>query len=200
MIPKKKTTILQTDASIKGLGAVLLQDGHPVYFASKALTQVERGYVAIKLEALAASWSMEKFHHFLFASQGKSPFNALHIYRNTPLAKNKLSPMQILSGRCPQNDLPRSDSASLQYGRPISVPTEILRDPKKESQANSHNFHWHRHVMFLQPDQKKLYPARVVNYSKQKRQMLKVTYHLCQHYRKVDQKGTLNHQLDWICE
>ena len=59
---------MQTDASIKGLGAMLLQDGHPVYFASKALTQVERGYVAIELEALAASWSMEKFHHFLYAS------------------------------------------------------------------------------------------------------------------------------------
>ena len=61
----KKPTVLQTDASIKGLGAVLLQDGHPVYFASKALTQAERGYVAIELEALAASWSMEKF---LYAS------------------------------------------------------------------------------------------------------------------------------------
>ena len=64
----KKPTILQTDASIKGLGAVLLQDGHPVYFASKALTQAERGCVAIELEALAAPWSMEKFHHFLYAS------------------------------------------------------------------------------------------------------------------------------------
>ena len=64
----KKPTILQTDASIKGLGAVLLQDGHPVYFASKALTQAERGYVAIELETLLASWSMEKFHHFLYGS------------------------------------------------------------------------------------------------------------------------------------
>ena len=33
--------------------------------------------------------------------KGKSPFDALHIYRNTPVAKNKLSPMQILSGKCP---------------------------------------------------------------------------------------------------
>ena len=31
----KKETILQTDTSIKGLGTCLLQDGHPVYFASK---------------------------------------------------------------------------------------------------------------------------------------------------------------------
>ena len=30
----KKETVLQTDASIKGLGACLLQDGHLIYFAS----------------------------------------------------------------------------------------------------------------------------------------------------------------------
>ena len=47
---------------------MLLHDGHPVYFASKALTQAEKGYIAIELEALAASWFMEKFHHFLCAS------------------------------------------------------------------------------------------------------------------------------------
>ena len=43
----KKQTILQTDASIKGLGVCLLQDEKPVYFASKALTEVQKGYVAI---------------------------------------------------------------------------------------------------------------------------------------------------------
>ena len=31
----KKQTVLQTDASIKGLGACLLQEEWPVYFASK---------------------------------------------------------------------------------------------------------------------------------------------------------------------
>ena len=64
----KKERVLQTDASIKGLGACLLQDGHPVYFASKSLQEAECGYVAIELEALAVAWAMEKFHHFLYAS------------------------------------------------------------------------------------------------------------------------------------
>ena len=62
-----------------------------------------------------------------------------------------------------------SDSAKLKYGRPISIPTEVLRDPKKESRANSHNFHLHQHVMFLQPDQKKWYPARVIELCKEPR-------------------------------
>ena len=39
----RKTTVLQTDASIKGLGACLLQDERPVYFANKALTEVQKG-------------------------------------------------------------------------------------------------------------------------------------------------------------
>ena len=60
--------VLQTDASNKGLGACLLQDGHPIYFASKSLQDAECGYVAIELEALAVAWAMEEFHHFLCAS------------------------------------------------------------------------------------------------------------------------------------
>ena len=56
----KKETILQTDASINGLGACLLQDHKPVYFASKALTETHRGYVAIEIESLAVAWAMEE--------------------------------------------------------------------------------------------------------------------------------------------
>ena len=63
-----KATVLQTDASIKGLGACLLQDGYPIYFASKSLQDAKCGYVTIELEALAVTWAMEKFHHFLYAS------------------------------------------------------------------------------------------------------------------------------------
>ena len=59
---------MQTDARIKGLGACLLQDERPVYFASKALTEAQRGYVAIELESLAVAWAMEKFHCFLYAN------------------------------------------------------------------------------------------------------------------------------------
>ena len=65
--PKKKT-VLQTDASCKGLGACLLQDGYPIYFTGKPLTDAEKGYIAIELEALVVSWACEKFHHFLYSS------------------------------------------------------------------------------------------------------------------------------------
>ena len=59
-----KPTILQTDTSCKGLGACLLQNEKPVYFASKALTEMQKGYVVIELESLVVAWAMEKFNHF----------------------------------------------------------------------------------------------------------------------------------------
>ena len=64
----RKTTVLQTDASSKGLGTCLLQEEKPIYFTSKTLTETQRGHVAIELECLAVAWAMEKFHHFLYAN------------------------------------------------------------------------------------------------------------------------------------
>ena len=61
----KKQTVLQTYASIKGLGTCLIQDEKPVYFASKALAEAHIGYIAIELESLAVRWAMKNFHHFL---------------------------------------------------------------------------------------------------------------------------------------
>ena len=63
----KKQTVLQTDRNIKGLGACFLQKERPVYFTSKALTEAQKGYVAIELESLAVVWAMEKFCHVLYA-------------------------------------------------------------------------------------------------------------------------------------
>ena len=61
--PKKQNTI-QTDATIKGLGVCVLKDSKPVYTAGKALTDAQKGYVAIELESPSVAWAMEKFHQF----------------------------------------------------------------------------------------------------------------------------------------
>ena len=63
----RKETVFQTDASTKGLGACLLQEDKPIYFASKALTEMQRGYVAMEIESLTVQWAVEKFHHFLYS-------------------------------------------------------------------------------------------------------------------------------------
>ena len=54
-----KEMILQIDASIKGLGSFLMQQGKPVYFTSKTLTETQKRYVLIELESLVVVWAME---------------------------------------------------------------------------------------------------------------------------------------------
>lgn len=58
---------METDASIKGLGAVLsqLQGVHPVAYASRSLTQGEKGYAITELETLAVVWGISHFHAYL---------------------------------------------------------------------------------------------------------------------------------------
>ena len=63
---RNKETILQTDASKKGFGAVILQEEQPIYYASRALTSTEKNYQNLEREAQAAVWGMEKFHYFLY--------------------------------------------------------------------------------------------------------------------------------------
>ena len=63
---RKKPVTLQTDYSEKGLGAVLVQDGKPIQFASKALVGGEADLAPIEGEMLAILYGIKKFHYFLF--------------------------------------------------------------------------------------------------------------------------------------
>ena len=62
-------TTLQTDASKKGLGACLIQNGKVVCYASRALTKTEQNYHNLEREALGTIWGMEKFHYFLYGKE-----------------------------------------------------------------------------------------------------------------------------------
>ncbi|XP_011664712.2 uncharacterized protein K02A2.6-like [Strongylocentrotus purpuratus] len=63
--PKEELTI-QCDASNKGLGAALLQNGRPIAYASRSLTDTESRYASIEKEMLAVVFSMERFHQYTF--------------------------------------------------------------------------------------------------------------------------------------
>ena len=62
----KKLTTIQCDASMKGLGAFLLQEGHPIMSVSRSLTKAEKNDVALELECLAIVFACQKFHHYIY--------------------------------------------------------------------------------------------------------------------------------------
>ena len=63
--PSKKSTI-QVDASSRGLGAALIQEGKPIAFASKSLTETEQRYANIERELLAVVFGCESFRTYIY--------------------------------------------------------------------------------------------------------------------------------------
>ena len=64
-----RTFTLETDASELGFGAVLLQDGRPVAYASRATKPAEQGGLhSTLLELACVVWAVEKFHVYLHGS------------------------------------------------------------------------------------------------------------------------------------
>ena len=61
-----KPVVIQTDASSKRLGAVLLQDGHPIAYASRTMTETQEKYAQIEKELLAVVFACERFHQCIY--------------------------------------------------------------------------------------------------------------------------------------
>ena len=68
--------VVNTDASLDGLGAILYQTHNGqqrhIAFASRGLTFAEKNYPAHKLEFLALKWALsEKFHDYMYGHSFK---------------------------------------------------------------------------------------------------------------------------------
>ena len=62
---RRKPVTVQADASQRGLGACLLQDGHPIAYASKSLTDTETRYANIERELLAIVFACQRFNTYV---------------------------------------------------------------------------------------------------------------------------------------
>lgn len=62
----KKPLIVQTDASKDGIGACMLQEGKPIAYASRSLTDSEKRYAPIERELCAILYAIEKFHYYTY--------------------------------------------------------------------------------------------------------------------------------------
>ena len=129
--PKKEIT-LQVDASLKGLGAALLQDNKPVAFASKALTDVETRYTNIQREMLAVVYGCEKFHTYLFGHSftvhtDHKPLESIHL-KHLTAAPPRLQ--RMLLGLQPYDLVIR-----YQPGKSIEIADALSRLSPKEREA-----------------------------------------------------------------
>ena len=65
----RKSATIQADASQSGLGCGLTQQGRPVTFASRALTEAEHNYSQNEKEMLAICFACQRVHQYIY---GKS--------------------------------------------------------------------------------------------------------------------------------
>ena len=59
-------TEIECDAGQYGLGAALIQNDQPVYFASRTMTPTETRYAQIERELLAVVYALKRFHYFIY--------------------------------------------------------------------------------------------------------------------------------------
>ena len=94
---------IQCDSSQSGLGAALLQNGQPIAYASRALTDTESRYAQIEKEMLAIVFSVEKFNDYTFGRRTivDSDHKPLEAILKKPLhcAPKRLQGMRILLQR-----------------------------------------------------------------------------------------------------
>ena len=64
-----KEIVIEYDASQKGLGAVLIQEGKPVNFASRSLTDAESRYSNIEREMLGVTWAVLHYKQFVYGQK-----------------------------------------------------------------------------------------------------------------------------------
>ena len=57
---------LSVDSSSTSLGCVIVQEGQPIAYASRALTKMRQNYAQIEKETLAVVFGCEKFHQFVY--------------------------------------------------------------------------------------------------------------------------------------
>ena len=93
---KDAKTLIITDASPVGLGAVLIQEQHGVKriisYASKSLSDVEKRYSQTEKEALGIVWACERFHVYLYEIEFElytdhKPLETIYSSRSRPCAR-----------------------------------------------------------------------------------------------------------------
>ena len=65
LLDYSKEFVRETNACITGIGTVLMQEGHPIAYISKALSPRHQGLSVYEKELLAIVQAVTKWHHYL---------------------------------------------------------------------------------------------------------------------------------------
>lgn len=84
-----KDIVMSVDCSSEGVGACLLQEGKPVAYASKALTDCQKEYAQVEREMYAIVFGCVKFHKYILGKRVtvESDHSALETLFKKPLHK-----------------------------------------------------------------------------------------------------------------
>lgn len=63
---KDKDLVLSVDSSRDALGACIMQEGHPIAYASRSLNRTEQNYAQIEKEMAAIVFGATKFHDYIY--------------------------------------------------------------------------------------------------------------------------------------
>ena len=64
-----KPVVVTVDASQRGIGAALLQQGEPIEFASCSMTETQQRYAQIEKEFLAIQFGLNRFHQYVYGQR-----------------------------------------------------------------------------------------------------------------------------------
>ena len=125
-----KDIVIQVDASGRGLGAVLMQSGKPVAYASKSLTECEQRYANIEREMLAVVFGYTRFHTYIYGKQytvqsDHKPLSMI-ILKNIAKAPTRLQQMLLSL---------QSYDINIEYvpGKYLPLPDTLSRQPLPEN-------------------------------------------------------------------
>ena len=135
--PEKDITV-QCDASQSGLGAVIIQDGRVVEYASRALTDTEKNYAQIEKELLSIIWGLNRFDCYVYARRivvqnDHRPLLAIH-KKSLAAAPKRLQRMLLQLQRynyelvyLPSNQMVLADTLSRAY-LPVAGDTTLFHE------------------------------------------------------------------------
>ena len=168
------TTVQQVASQMKlifseyGWPEITVSNNRPCYSAqtfTKLMTDYRVNHIAsypyyLQLNGLAEKYVQILKNLFYKAQEeGTDLYKSLMIYRNTTLSNRLQSPMQILQSQTVRTQLPMSNVAGAQQG----LGSEQLRMDSKNEHLPTHDLHIGQSVMYLNPVNKRWYPAIITS-------------------------------------